>query len=138
MRRLSMEELQQRRGGLLEDLGRVGDFRLGSLLYRYRRCGKANCACADPNHEGHGGWVISKKVGGKTVMSTVPDEQQIPGVKRQLEEGRKFWKVAEQFAEASDEWSRRQLADEVAEAAAAKKGASKKPSKRKSSPKSTR
>ena len=138
MRRQSMEELQQRRVGLREDLGRVGDFRLGSLLYRYRRCGKPNCACADPSHEGHGGWVISKKVGGRTVMSTVPDEQLIPSVKRQLEEGRKFWKVAEQFAEASDEWSRRQLADEVVDATAAKKGASKKPSKRKSSPRSTR
>ena len=138
MRRLSMDELQQRRVGLREDLGRVGDFRLGSLLYRYRRCGKPNCACADPSHEGHGGWVISKKVDGKTVMSTVRDEQQIPSVKRQLEEGRKFWKVAEQFAEASDEWSRRQLADEVVDATAAKKGASKKPSKRKSSPRLTR
>jgi len=138
MRRLSMEELQQRRVGLREDLGRVGDFRLGSLLYRYRRCGKPNCACADPSHEGHGGWVISKKVDGRTVMSTVPDEQLIPSVKRQLEEGRKFWKVAEQFAEASDEWSRRQLADEVADATAAKKGASKKPSKKKSPPRSTR
>ena len=138
MRRQSMEELQQRRVGLREDLGRVGDFRLGSLLYRYRRCGKPNCACADPSHEGHGGWVISKKVGGRTVMSTVPDEQHIPSVKRQLEEGRKFWKVAEQFAEASDEWSRRQLADEVVDATAAKKGASKKPSKRKSSPRTTR
>ena len=113
--------------------------RLGSLIYRHRRCGKPNCACADPSHEGHGGWVISKKVGGRTVMSTVPDEQHIPGVKRQLQEGRKFWKLAEQFAEASDEWSRRQLADEVTDAAAAaKKGASKKPSKRKSSPRSTR
>jgi hypothetical protein len=72
-------------------------------------------------------------------MSTVPDEQHIPSVKRQLEEGRKFWKMAEQFAEASDEWSRRQLADEVAGAtAAAKKGASKKSSKRRSSPRSTR
>lgn len=132
MSRLSMEELQQLRAGLREDLGRVGDFRLGSLLYRYRRCGKPNCACANPRHEGHGGWVISKKVGGRTVMSTVPDERQLPSVKRQLEEGRKFWKVAEQFAEASDEWSRRQLADEVADASAtAKKGASKKLSKRK-------
>jgi hypothetical protein len=70
--------------------------------------------------------VISKKVAGKTVMSTVPNEEQLDLVNQQLEEGRRFWNLAEEFAETSDELSRGQLARHTAEAkATAKKGASK-------------
>lgn len=103
------ENLEQRRAMLREQLYQVGELRLGSLIYRHRRCGKANCVCSNPEHEGHGGWVISKTVGGKTVMSTVPSEEQLDVVKQQLEEGRRFWKLAEEFAETSDELNRWRL-----------------------------
>jgi len=126
MRTFPTEDLEQRRTTLREQLCQVGDLRLGSLIYRHRRCGKAGCACSNPEHEGHGCWVISKTVSGKTVMSTVPSEEQLDVVKQQLEEGRRFWKLAEEFAQASDELTRRQLAKQTAEAkATAKKGASK-------------
>jgi hypothetical protein len=70
--------------------------------------------------------VLSKNVAGKTVMSTVPSEEQLDLVKQQLEEGRRFWRLAEEFAQVSDELSREQLARGTAEAkATAKKGASK-------------
>ena len=42
------EELEQRRSMLQEELARIGDLRLGSLIYRYRRCGKPSCLCSDP------------------------------------------------------------------------------------------
>ena len=82
-----VEELEQRRSVLQEEFARLGDFRLGSLIYRYRRCGKPGCRCSDPGHLGHGGWIISKKVRGTTVLSTVPHEEQLPLVRQQLEEG---------------------------------------------------
>ena len=66
---------------------------------------------ADPGHAGHGGWVVSKSAGGKTVMSTVPNEKDLPEVRQQLEEGRRFWKLAQEFAEVSDELSRRKLSE---------------------------
>ena len=118
-----VEELEQRRSVLQEEFARLGDFRLGSLIYRYRRCGKPGCRCSDPGHLGHGGWIISKKVRGTTVLSTVPHEEQLPLVRQQLEEGRRFRKLAEEFAEASDELSRRRLSETEAKATA-KKGAS--------------
>jgi len=114
-----VEELEQRRSVLQEEFARLGDFRLGSLIYRYRRCGKPGCRCSDPGHLGHGGWIISKKVRGTTVLSTVPHEEQLPLVRQQLEEGRRFRKLAE----ASDELSRRRLSETEAKATA-KKGAS--------------
>jgi hypothetical protein len=126
MRTIPTEDLEERRAMLREQLYQVGDLRMGSLIYRHRRCGKPNCACSDPEHEGHGCWVISKNVAGKTVMSTVPNEDQLDGVKQQLEEGRRFWKLAEEFAETSDELNRGLLAKQTAEAkATAKKKASK-------------
>jgi len=137
MRTRSTQDLDQRRALLREQISQVGDLRLGSLIYRRRRCGKPKCACADPQHEGHGGWVISKKVSGRTVMSTVPSEEQLPVIEQQLAEGRRFWKLAEEFAEISDQLSRRRLLNEKAEAkATAKKGGSRVPLKPRSSRKS--
>ena len=120
------EDLEQRRAVLREELAHVGDFRLGSLVYRYRRCGKPGCPCADPAHPGHGGWVISKKVAGKTVMSTVPREELLPVIRQQLDEGRRFRRLAEAFAETTDELSRRRLSEAEAKATATKRGASRK------------
>ena len=125
---LSTEELEMKRSQLQEQLAGVGDLRLGSLIYRYRRCGKPNCVCSGPGHPGHGGWVISKSTAGGTVMSTVPDEENVSEVRRQLEEGRRFWKLAHEFAEASDELSRKRLKEAGANAPA-KKGGSKKSSR---------
>jgi hypothetical protein len=124
-------ELERRRSILREELAKVGDFRLGSLIYRYRRCGKTGCLCANPKHPGHGVWVISKKVRGKTVMSTVPHHEDLALVRGQLDESRRFWKLTEEFAEASDELSRRRLAEAGAEATA-KKGASRRRARRRS------
>lgn len=124
----STEELEMRRSVLREQLAQFNDLRLGSLIHRYRRCGKPNCACAVAGHPGHGGWVVTKRSGGKNVMATVPKEEHLPEVRRQLEEGRRFWKLAEEFAEVSDELSRRRL-----QGTEAKKGGSKKSSRPRSS-----
>jgi|SRR6266571_2226414 len=50
----SLGELEARREQLYARLAGVGDFRRGSVSENYRRCGKANCACAVPGHPGHG------------------------------------------------------------------------------------
>ena len=50
----SLPELEARRDWLYAQLGRVGDFRRGSVSENWRKCGRPNCACADPGHPGHG------------------------------------------------------------------------------------
>lgn len=129
---ISTEDLEMRRSALQEQLAHVGDLRIGSLIYRYRRCGKRNCVCSEPGHPGHGGWAISRSVGGKTVMVTVKDEEDLPLVRQQLEEGKRFWKLAREFADVSDELSRARLKGAFAEAEA-EKGGSRKSSRRRSS-----
>jgi hypothetical protein len=50
----SLPELEARRDRLYAQLSAVGDFRRGSVSENWRRCGKPNCACAAPDHLGHG------------------------------------------------------------------------------------
>jgi Family of unknown function (DUF6788) len=54
MTRPSLPELEAERERLYAQLSSVGDFRRGSVTENYRKCGKPNCACAQPDHPGHG------------------------------------------------------------------------------------
>ena len=50
----SLPELEAERERLYAQLSAVGGFRCGSVSENYRKCGKRNCACAQPDHFGHG------------------------------------------------------------------------------------
>ncbi len=50
----TLEELESLRDKLRYQLLEVGDFQPGTIYPRFRRCGKQNCACAQPGHRGHG------------------------------------------------------------------------------------
>ena len=50
----SLPELEAERDRLYAQLSAVGDFRRGSVSENCRKCGKPNCACAQPDHPGHG------------------------------------------------------------------------------------
>ena len=50
----SPRELEAERDRLYAQLAAVGDFRRGSVSENYRKCGKPNCACAQPDRPGHG------------------------------------------------------------------------------------
>ena len=50
----TLRELEERRRQLFQELTELGDFRPGMISVNYRKCGKANCACARPGHAGHG------------------------------------------------------------------------------------
>jgi hypothetical protein len=50
----SLPELEALRDRLYAQLAATGDFRRGSVSENYRKCGKPNCACAAPDHPGHG------------------------------------------------------------------------------------
>ena len=50
----TLEGLEQRRQQIYQQLGWLDDFRPGMISVNYRKCGKPNCACAEPGHPGHG------------------------------------------------------------------------------------
>ena len=60
-------KLEAERSALLHTLATSGDMRRGSITECYRRCGKPTCACAAPEHPGHGPYyAFTRKVQGKT------------------------------------------------------------------------
>ena len=80
--------LERRRAELLAVMSQVGDFRRGALNAVWRKCGKPNCACAQPGHRGHGPqWNLTRRIGGKTVNEHLkpgprsPEEAAGPRVK---------------------------------------------------------
>ena len=67
------EALKKRRNEIREELASIGDLRPGSLVSRYRKCGKPNCHCAEEEGGGHGpSWSLTRKVDGKTVTKIIP------------------------------------------------------------------
>ena len=65
-------QLEQRRQQLKQALLELGDLRPGSLVARYRRCGKVNCHCAQPGAPGHGpSFSLTRRVDDKTVTRII-------------------------------------------------------------------
>ena len=97
---MSTEELEDRRTQLLRELAVVGDLRPGSLVSRYRKCGKPNCHCAREGDPGHGpSW--SRYVDGKTVTRILkPDE--VERVQTQIAECQRLRRLTNELIEVSE------------------------------------
>ena len=129
------EQLRRRCDELKVRLAEVGDFRPGSLVERYRRCGKSECHCAGKGAAGHGpSWSLTREVGSKTVTRVIPPGA-VEQTSRQLAEHKRFRGLTRELVETSE-----QLCDALLEATAAtsqeaaKKGGSKRRSKPRSEP----
>lgn len=128
------ETLKKRRDELRRQLASIGDLRPGSLVGRYRKCGKPNCHCAAEEGGGHGpSWSLTRKVDGKTVTKIIPQEA-VSITQEQIAEYRRFRRLAGEFVEVSEKLCDLLLSDPgVVSEEAAKKGASETSSRRKSS-----
>ena len=68
-----LSDLRRRRRRIQDELSTLGDLRPGSLLARYRKCGKPNCRCAAERDPGHGpSWSLTWTVEGKTQTRVIP------------------------------------------------------------------
>jgi len=95
--------LETQRTRLHGQLASVGDFRRGSLVSTYRRCGKSYCACSDPDHPGHGPIsLLTKSVDGKTVTRAVPDGPTLAKVQQEVAHYKQFKAVVDQIVEVNE------------------------------------
>ena len=63
--------LERRRAELFGLISQVGDFRRGALNAVWRKCGKLNCACAQPGERGaHGAARGDRRRGGRQAGCT--------------------------------------------------------------------
>jgi hypothetical protein len=96
--------LEARRAELCAQLGEVGDFRRGSLNAVYRKCGKPNCACAAPGHQGHGPqWNLTRKVNGRTVTEHLKPGPELDKARREIAAYQRFRDLTVQLAEVSEQ-----------------------------------
>jgi len=132
----SIDELLRQREALREQLISGGDMRPGSLVARYRACGKPSCHCADKSQRGHGpSWSLTHAVAGKTRTKIIPAEA-VQQTKEQIAEYHRFRHRVRELVEVSEKLCDAQMGDsKAAEPSAAKKGASKAPLSQRLKPK---
>ena len=96
------EELRARRDEIRDQLASLGDLRPGSLVGRYRRCGKPNCHCAREEGGGHGpSWSLTRGVGGRTVTRIIPPAA-VPRTREQIAEYHRLRRLTAELVEVSD------------------------------------
>jgi len=95
-------ELRKRRDEIRDELASVGDLRPGSLVGRYRRCGKPTCHCAREEGGGHGpSWSLTHAVGGKTVTRIIPPAA-VPQTRAQIAEYGRLRRLTGELVEVSE------------------------------------
>jgi Family of unknown function (DUF6788) len=96
----SLEKLEVQRDRLKQELAQVGDMRPGSLVARFRKCGKPSCHCARADSPSHGpSWSLTRAVEGKTVTRVIPPGSGVEQTKAQLAEYRRFRDLVHQLVE---------------------------------------
>jgi hypothetical protein len=79
------------RDHLRAQLGEIGDMRPGSLIERYRKCGKPSCRCARKGAPGHGpSYSLTRPVKGKTLTRIIPKGSAVERTRHQIAEYRRF------------------------------------------------
>ena len=80
-----LDALLQQRDQLKSQLAAIGDMRPGSLVARYRKCGKTSCHCAKKGAQGHGpSYSLTHAVKGKTVTNVVPAGPSVGRTREQI------------------------------------------------------
>ena len=98
----SLPDLERRRAQLYARLAATGDVRPGSVNATYRKCGKANCACAQPGHPGHGPrWLWTRSAGGKTRTRQLAAAE-LEKVRAELANYKEFAALSEQIVEVNE------------------------------------
>lgn len=99
----TLETLEKRRTQLLEELGRTGDMRQGSISENYRRCGKRECGCGQEKHPGHGPYyAFTRKVAGKTHTVNLREGPRLRKLRREVEAYQRFRQTCAQLLEVNE------------------------------------
>jgi uncharacterized protein DUF6788 len=95
----SLPELEAERDRLYAQLSMVGDFRRGSVSENYRRCGKLNCACAAPDHPGHGPrFLWTRSAGRRKTVGRQLAAAEVEKVRAEVARHGEFAAISEQIA----------------------------------------
>ena len=109
----SLEVLREKRDQLTASLARIEDLRPGFLTARFRKCGKANCHCAQRGSPGHGpSYSLTHRLGGKTMTQVIPQGPAVERTKAQLAEYRRFRHLVRELIAVSEQICSTELREE--------------------------
>jgi hypothetical protein len=99
----SLPELEAERDRLYAQLSMVGDFRRGSVSENWRKCGKPNCACAAPDHPGHGPrFLWTRSAGRRKTVGRQLAAAEVAKVRREVTRHGEYAAISEQIAEVNE------------------------------------
>jgi hypothetical protein len=108
----SLKALREKRDQLTGSLAHIDDLRPGFLTARFRKCGKANCHCAQKDSQGHGpSYSLTHRIGGKTVTQVIPQGPAVERAKAQIAEYRRFRNLIRELIAVSEQICSAQLRD---------------------------
>lgn len=114
----TLEALEQRRRQLYQQLEFVGDFRRGIISVNYRKCGKPNCACAQPGHRGHGPqYLWNTTVEGKSRAANLRLGPELEKVQQEIENYRRFVDLTKELVEVNEAICQKRPVREIADEA---------------------
>ena len=133
----SPAELGAERNQLYAQLSRVGDFRRGSVSENWRKCGKPNCACAAPDHPGHGPrFLWTRSAGRRGTVGRQLAAAEVEKVRAEVARHAEFTAIAERIAEVNEKiceaWPT--AGTDAPSAPEGAKGGSSRPSRRRNPP----
>ena len=95
--------LERQRAETFAAMQAVGDMRRGSIVERYRRCGKSPCCCEAPSHPGHGPYYsFTSKVEGTTRTRQLQAGPALEKVRREIAAFREFQSLSQRLVETSE------------------------------------
>jgi hypothetical protein len=110
----TLPQLLDSRSHLLQELSQLGDFQPGSISSVHRRCGKANCHCAQPNDPGHGPLRrLTQKIAGKALTQTLPSPHAVRKAEKEIAEFRRFQALVQQLIAVNQKICRLRSSDEA-------------------------
>jgi hypothetical protein len=99
----SLPELEAERDRLFAQLVALGDFRRGSVSENYRKCGRPNCACAAPDHPGHGPrFLWTRSAGRRKTVGRQLAAAEVEKVRREVARHAEFTSAVEQVIEVNE------------------------------------
>lgn len=99
-----LNALLLQRDQLKSELAAVGNMRPGSLVPRFRKCGKPSCHCAKKGAKGHGpSYSLTHAVSGKTVTHVIPTGEAVERTRAQLSEYHRFRHLVQQLITVSEQ-----------------------------------
>jgi hypothetical protein len=110
----TLEVLEARREKLYQQLRDLGDLRRGTIAVNFRRCGKANCACARADHPAHGPqYLWHATIGGKSCARNLRLGPELEKVSQEVENYRRFVAWSQELVEVNERICERRPVQEV-------------------------